>query len=252
MRRSAEADDFTHAWLNVAALELNRGDTAADEDALDRAMRLGWQQPAISFPAAVLYAELGRQDAAVEALAQALLIAPDLADDPYWASNTEIAGLRDAAIDHALESAHPSTAPLIAMFAGRTADALAYAAELPDPEGQITRLAIQAWANEDGAAQQALIDMAEANPLDTRPVVWSSLLAARDGDDAAQLRFRRWAGLVGGSLGTAIGQDTVVTDEPYNRRQVAGPNANFHGIYAYRRLYPWDLLVPGVPKLTLE
>jgi tetratricopeptide (TPR) repeat protein len=251
MRRSAEADDFPQAWLNVAAIEAARGDHEAAREALAAAMRLGWQQPAVSFPAGHLYVQLGMDEPAIEAFAQALLLAPELGDDPFWQSDPAVSAVHDGAVDRALSLAHPSVAPFVAMYGGRAKDARSLAQQLPGAEGQIASLAIDAWLGDD-AAQAALVDLAEANPLDTRPAVWSSLLASRDGDDTARARFARWAGLVGGSLGTATGTDVVVTDKPWNRRQVAGPNANFQGLYTYRRLYPWDLLVPGVPKLTLE
>lgn len=251
MRRSAEADDFPQAWLNVAAMEETRGDQAAARDALAAAMRLGWQQPAVSFPAGVLYLQLGMDESAIEAFAQALLLAPELGDDPFWQSDPAVNAVHEPSVERALSLADSSVAPFVAMYGGRLKDARVLAQQLPGTEGQIAVLAIDAWLGDDDA-QAALVAMAEANPLDTRPVVWSSLLAERDGDDATRARFASWAGIVGGSLGTAIGQDTIVTDKPWNRRQVAGPNANFQGLYTYRRLYPWDLLVPGLPKLTLE
>jgi tetratricopeptide (TPR) repeat protein len=251
MRRSAETDDFPHAWLNVAAMELDRGDPAAAKEALERAIRLGWQQPAVSFPAGTMYAQMDESGPAVEAFAQALVLAPDLGDDPFWESDPKVLAAHDPAVDRAITLGGPSVAPFIALFGGRPDDARSLAEALGDDERQIATLAIDAWTGDD-AAQAGLVALAEADPLDTRAVVWSALLAARDGDETARNRFRTWAGIVGGSLGTAIGQDTVVTDKPWNRRQVAGPNANFHGVYTYRRLYPWDLLVPGLPKLTLE
>ena len=251
IRRSAEADDFPQAWLNVAAMEEARGDQAAARDALAAAMRLGWQQPAVSFPAGFLYVQLGMDESAIEAFAQALLRAPELGDDSFWQSDPAVNAVHDRVVDRAMRLARPSVAPFVAMYGGRPDDARSFAQELPGTEGLIAALAIDAWLG-DNDAQAALVELAEANPLDTRPAVWSSLLASRDSDDAARARFARWAGLVGGSLGTATGTDVVVTDEPLNRRQVAGPNANFQGLYTYRRLYPWDLLVPGMPKLTLE
>ncbi len=251
MRRSAETDDFPQAWLNVAAMELARGSDAEARDAVARAMRIGWQQPAVAFAAGWLDVQLGDQEDAVAAFAIALQFAPELADDPFWDSSPELAAARDAAVDRAMTDGSPTTALLIAMFNGEPDEARARSQQLPEPQRTLYSLVVNAW-NDDTAAQTRLIEIAEANPLDTTAAVWSAFLAARDGDTAARDQFRVWAGLVGGSLGTAIGQDTVVTDAPWNRRQVAGPNANFQGIYTYRRLYPWDLLVPGLPKLTLE
>jgi hypothetical protein len=145
----------------------------------------------------------------------------------------------------------PTTMLLLALFGESPDAARETAKQLPDAELRFFTLVIDGWEGDD-VAQAKLVEMAEADPLSAGPVVWSASLAARDGDVAARNRFRVWSGLIGGSLGTAIGQDTVITDDPPNRRQVVGPNANFQGLYTYRHLYPWDLLVPGLPKLTLE
>jgi hypothetical protein len=69
---------------------------------------------------------------------------------------------------------------------------------------------------------------------------------------AAHDRYRRWAAITSGTLGSEIGDDIVVTDTPHVGQQVPGPNANLQGWFVYRRPYPWDLLVPGLPKLTVE
>ncbi len=250
LRRSAEMDDYPQAWLNVAALELAGGDAEAARAALTRAMRLGWQQPAVSLPAGTLYLQLGDRLAALDAFSQALNGAPELADDPFWETGPELADLRDTVVERAI-STSASPAITMALLAGRTADARALAAALPASERLIAVLAVEAWAGDD-SSQAALVELAEERPLDTRAVVWSAILAERDGDIEARDRFRLWAAITGGSLGSAIGEDVIVTDKPRIRSQVPGSNANFQGLYTYRRSYPWDLLVPGLPKLTKQ
>jgi O-antigen ligase len=251
LRRSAELDDFPQAWLDVAALELDDGDMSAAHTALTRALRLGWTQPAITFPAGRLYLDLGDRAAAVEAFAQALSSAPELADDPWWQTNAEVAAVRDPSIDRAISMAAPLAAVSINLYAGRIESARTLAQALPPDEGLIAGLVVEAWAG-DETARAALAALAQEHPLDSGPVVWSSTLAARNGDLAARDRYRLWAAITGGSLGSAIGEDIIVTDTPRIRFQVPGPNANFQGLYTYRRSYPWDLLVPGLPKLTKE
>ncbi len=250
LRRSTEMDDYPQAWLNVAALELAGGDAEAARAALTRAMRLGWQQPAVSLPAGTLYLQLGDRLAALDAFSQALNGAPELTDDPFWETDPELADLRDTVVERAI-STSASPAITMALLAGRTADARALAGALPASERLIAVLAVEAWAGDD-SSQAALVELAEERPLDTRAVVWSAILAERDGDIEARDRFRLWAAITGGSLGSAIGEDVIVTDKPRIRSQVPGSNANFQGLYTYRRSYPWDLLVPGLPKLTKQ
>ena len=64
-------------------------------------------------------------------------------------------------------------------------------------------------------------------------------------------RFRSWIAATT-VLGRDIGEDVIVTDRPTPGAQVPGANGNFQGWYVYQRQYPWDMLVPGLPKLTLE
>jgi tetratricopeptide (TPR) repeat protein len=252
MRSSAEADDFVFSWLNLAALELRRGDQDAARNSLERAMRLGWQQPAIALPAGVLYVELGDADAAVDAFAQALSIAPMLTDDPYWStSGPEIAAAHSAAVEEALTRADPAKATVIALLAGDPERAHAEAARLEGPARTASELGIAAWEG-DPEGRADLEELAESTPSLNTAVVWLGRLAARDGDLESVARYREWASITSGILGSDVGEDVVVTDEPIPGVQVPGANGNLQGWYVYVRQYPWDLVIPGLPKLTLE
>ncbi len=90
MRRAAEIDDFPTAWLDVAQLELERGDDDAARDALGRAMRIGFQNPQVAYGAMTIYEALGDREAAVSAAADALVAAPGLASDPSWSSTADL------------------------------------------------------------------------------------------------------------------------------------------------------------------
>jgi tetratricopeptide (TPR) repeat protein len=250
LRRSAEADDLPQAWMNVAAIELELGNANAAKETLERALRLGWQQPAVTVPAATLYLRLGDRSAALEALADAFAVAPELVDDPFWGADPDLSELRDTAVEQAIAARSP-VAFQLALQLGRLDDARAAAVALPQDEREIASLVVAAWSG-DGSARVDLVRLAEERPLDMRAVIWSATLAGRDGDEEAQGRFRSWAAIVGGSLGGALGEDIVVTDLPKVRSQVPGADAEFHGLYTYRRSYPWDLLVPRLPKLTKE
>jgi tetratricopeptide (TPR) repeat protein/O-antigen ligase len=251
LRLSADADDFVFAWLDLAALDLKRGDQATARTDIDKAMRLGQQQAAIALPAGSLYLALGDEDAARTAFAIAIIIAPPLADDPYWHSTTQLDAIYPSVIDEALKGSGPESAAFIALLAGRPDTARSIAAGLDDVTRPATELAIAAWAG-DEAAQAELVAEADRHPLDTRPVVWLARLATRAEDWAATDRYESWVAIATGIPGTDIGQDVVVTDSPIVGAQVPGSNGNLQGWYVYRRQYPWDLVVPGLPKLTLR
>jgi tetratricopeptide (TPR) repeat protein len=251
LRLSADADDFVFAWLDLAALDLNRGDQATARTDLDKAMRLGQQQAAIALPAGSLYLALGDEDAARTAFATAITIAPQLADDPYWHSTAQLDAMYPSVIDEALKASGPESAAFIALLAGRQDTARSLAAGLDDLARPTTELAIAAWAG-DQAAQAELAADADRHPLDTRPVVWLARLATRAEDWPATDRYESWVAIATGVPGTDIGQDVVVTDNPIVGAQVPGSNGNLQGWYVYRRQYPWDLVVPGLPKLTLR
>jgi hypothetical protein len=214
-------------------------------------MRLGQQQAAIALPAGSLYLALGDEDAARTAFATAITIAPQLADDPYWHSTAQLDAIHPSVVDGALKASGPESAAFIALLAGRQDTARSLAAGLDDLARPATELAIAAWAG-DESAQAQLEAAAARNPLDTRPVVWLARLAARAEDWAATDRYESWVAIATGVPGTDIGQDVVVTDSPIVGAQVPGSNGNLQGWYVYRRQYPWDLVVPGLPKLTLR
>jgi O-antigen ligase len=251
LRLSADADDFVFAWLDLAALDLKSGDQATARRDLDKAMRLGQQQAAIALPAGSLYLALGDEGAARTAFAIAITIAPPLADDPFWHSTAQLAAIYPSVIDEALKGSGPESAALIALLAGRPDTARSIAAGLDDVTRPATELAIAAWSG-DRAAQTELAAEADRHPLDTRPAVWLARLATRVEDWAAADRYESWVAIATGVPGTDIGQDVVVTDSPIVGAQVPGSNGNLQGWYVYRRQYPWDLVVPGLPKLTLR
>jgi O-antigen ligase len=252
LRASVEADDFAFSWLNLAALQLARDDGTSARASLDRAMRLGWQQPAISLPAGVLYLELDATGAATDAFAHALTIAPMLTDDPFWSqSGAEIEAAHDAAVDQAIATADPGKATVIAVLDGDFERAREEAAKLEGPARTATVLGIDAWEG-DPNARADLEKLAVSTPSLSSAVVWLGRLAARDGDLASVGRYRQWAAITSGILGSDFGEDVVVTDKPVAGLQVPGANGNLQGWYVYVRQYPWDLVIPGLPKLTLE
>jgi hypothetical protein len=84
-----------------------------------------------------------------------------------------------------------------------------------------------------------------ANPLDAGLAETCHRLAthARETfDDAAD-----WACTASASPGAAV---IRVGELPGGRSQLPGPNAPWHFQYVYRRLAPYDELVPGLPHVV--
>jgi O-antigen ligase len=248
-RRTAEVDDLPQAWLNLALLDLRRGEREQATTDLDGALRLGIQQPAVAVAAIPLLLELGLSDRANDAAVAALASVPSLTDDPWWDSTPELVMIRAAAVTKLLASADPSLAWQVAMFAGDEQQARAEAALLPDGARAEAELIIDAWEGVPGARAQVEAN-AVAAPL--AGAAWAAEIASRDGDTAAAERFNRWTAIGYGTTGGGSGHDVVVTTDPTPGVEVPGPNAAFHFRYAYRRSVPWDLLIDGLPKLTLR
>jgi tetratricopeptide (TPR) repeat protein len=246
----ADHDDLPQAWLDVAWLYLQRGDRAGADDSLQRALRLGIQQPAVTIAAIPMLLELGRHDRAEEAAAAALEVAPTLVDDPWWSSSPDLARTRDAAVDDALATADPYRAWQIALLAGRADQARSIAQGLPPDEQAIAVPAIDAWLGVPGAFER-LEATATANPL-AGAATWAARIADKEGDTAAADRFHRWAAIGYGTSGSDFGYDTVVTNDPHASIGAPGPNAAFHDRYVYRRSSPADMLVGNLPRLTVR
>ena len=246
----ADHDDLPQAWLDVAWLDLRGGDRTAAQAHLDRALRLGIQQPAIDIPAIPMLLELGRPDQARAAAAAALSSAPTLADDPWWATSPDLAALRDAAVDEALVTADPWRRWQIALLAGRADSARSLAQALPPDQLAVAGPAIDAWEGVQGARQR-LEAQASADPLGGG-ATWAARVAEKEGDTAAADRFHRWAAIGYGTSSTDFGYDTAVTDTPDPGSQPPGPNAMFHDRYVYRRSSPADMLIGDLPRLTVR
>lgn len=244
----ATTDDLPVAWLDVAALRLDGGDEAGSRVALEGALRLGRQQPAVLFAAGALLERLGDAPAADAAWAATLRMLPSLAADSWWAEPSRASrwpGIRDTA----LAGMPPDAAADLWLSSGDTAMAAASAAMISDPAArERTRLAVAAW---DGSpADRAALDaFARAHPFDLVAVAWAGRVAARVGDGAAVERYRRWADVVTGGASAAVGEIVVAAPEATDAD--AGLNGTFWGQYTYRRATPADQLVPSLPHLRL-
>jgi O-antigen ligase/tetratricopeptide (TPR) repeat protein len=255
--REARADDFPEAWLDLAAVQLRLGNGAAARADLDRAMRLGAQQPVVAVAAASLYLRLGDSAAASGAIADTFALVPQLAADPYWSSAPALRAAAERALGPAMASrapfastwVDPTTVPYqIALAAGQTAEAERLAAALPSTQQAVAELVIRAW-NGDRSALGALVARVVAHPLDGEVAGPASLLAQRLGEMPIADRMAKIAAQ-GGALDGPAQNEILIGLSCGTCAQMPGANAPLYGFFTYRRPVPADLLVLDLPRLA--
>ncbi len=249
-RRAAAADSLPEAWLNLAAEEALLGDRATALEAIDEAMRLGYQRPAIAFAAGAMALTLDDRSRAVDAFAFAVSTVPSLAGDPWWSLTAERSNVFHPVTETAIDRAGSALGWEIALITGDSDRAIV----LANQEGLDTDLAtdvISAWGEPpDAAAAGRVFDRCSTRPFDAAALGWCARLSARAGDDEAAERYRAWAFTLGyDAMG---GAELRVSTKPTVGRTVAGNLALFYGTYTYRRPTPWDLLVPSLVHLSLS
>jgi hypothetical protein len=233
--------------LAIAAARIETGDGLGARAALDEALRVGVQQPAVAYAAGALYERLRDFEAADDAYLGALVVVPSLAADPSW-SHTVSTELRFRVILEQAIADTPQNAWELSLMSGDSNRASTLTAAAVDPA--LARLVIPAWGG-DAAAIEAVQAEAEAHPLDLLRLAWAARVSAHAGNGPQADRFRAWADFVNGGA-AAAGFETRVSTDPLDTRATAGYSARFYGHYTYRRPTPWDLLAAGVPRLVLE
>ena len=247
--QSARADNLPAAWLDLAAIRVERGDTAGARDALNQALRLGVQEAAINMGAGVVWLRLGDNVQATAAFALAVDQVPSLAGDPWWQSTPATATLWPAILDQAIGAAAPYTAFDIAVSAGDLDRARTIANQIVDPATrQLVDLVLPAWGGDQGAID-SLYASVSVRPLDINVLSWAARVAARSGDDLRADRFRTLA--VAASNTNGFGFDVRV-GTVRSSVNLAGIGSLFYGYYTYRRPTPWDELVMSLPQLVYQ
>jgi O-antigen ligase len=244
LQAAAEIDDFPTSWLDVAQLELELGNSRAARDALQRALRIGYQNPQVGYGAMAVYEALGDQDAAVSAAADALEAAPELASDPSWSSSRDREEVFESALNVVLERAEPLISYKVAMEAGRHEQALRLASRIDEDHRAVAEAAVAARFGDEDAFDE-LHGIAANNPLD------SAIVAACRRVATVSHRTDWPYGWTGECTGGGPFESAAirVTDSVNERATLPGPDATWHNQYVYRRLTPFDELVPGVPHL---
>jgi O-antigen ligase/Tfp pilus assembly protein PilF len=242
---AAGLDGLPNAWLNLAAVRRSAGDDAGARTALDAAMRLGDQQPALLLAAGYLEERMGDTDAADRTYVAALGGLTRLAGATFWRDPARVD--RWAAIAEAAVGQLDAVSQVdFWISSGDLSRAASAASSVPDAASRtVAQLGVTAWAG-DASAFATLRTMAVAQPRNTAIVGWCARLAAHAGDASAAATYRYWLEIIS-PYSSSLGLEVRVTDELTPGGSPAGAIWQTYGIYTYRRPTPADLLLPGLP-----
>ena len=199
MYQAAIADDMPLSWLNSSAkLRLDRDDQAGAVDALDRALRLGSQQPAVAVNAALMWDQLGDPGARANYSRQRSRCC---LPSPATPSGR---GASAAAMMHDAKAIASRRDPALALSLALNSDDLEAAANLSRTLGtpqdrEFADLRHPGMVRRTRKHRRAL-PVAQERPLDAAVVGWATRLAVRQGDTDLAERYRHWAVIIEGPL----------------------------------------------------
>ncbi len=246
LTRSATADDYTYAWLDLAAVRWRLGDVDGARVALSRAERLGFQHPKVALSAGWLRLQLGDRQAAVTDYVGALAGAPTLSSDPFWSSTAAVREIWPSVWAAAQAELEGRALLVLDLAAGRLDLAKPVAGTLALGDSALYSLVLPAWEG-DADSWTALEELAAAHPLDADAVGWCRLVAGTRRDQVAISRYGRWAEI----------NDSPATLPPFARvttamARTAEPSVFDDYALLYRRPVPADQIVSILPKLVWQ
>ncbi len=247
LTKSATADDYTYAWLNLAAVRWRLGDADGARAALSSAERLGLQRPTVALPAGWLRQQLGDQPAAIADYSAALSSAPTLAADPFWMSTADLQSTWLIVWATVQATAEARTLLVLDLAAGRFDLAAPVATILANGDRALYEQVIPAWQG-DADAWDALQALAAERPADGDTLAWCQLIAEQRRDQAAIDRYRLWIEINGSPLGTRPQFARVTTA----MTQPVPPSVFDSYELLYRRPVPAAQIVGLLPQVAWQ
>jgi len=245
--RTAGTDDLPTSWLGLAQARLELGaEEVSVLESLERALRVGREQPSIAFAAATLYERLGRMEEADALYAAVIADYPSLAADRSWWEQDPSRSARFPGLLEAAKSMAPARAWEFALMAGELDEARALAGE---GESRIPGVVVEAWAG-DPASLAAVYEAIDAAPTDAGLLSWGARLAARSGELDRVARYQRLAVYEVTEGGELPGTEIRVARDGWMEYVPAGSLTGYAGHYLYRRPLARDLLPPGLPRIV--
>jgi O-antigen ligase len=254
--RSAAADDYTIAWLDLAAVRWQLGDATGARVALARAERLGLQRMSVAVAAGWLRWHLGDRAAAISDYGAAIVAGPTLANDPFWRSDPELSAARPAIMDAARQqieggpggaAAHAPMLFTLQLLGGDVAAAEVELAPLSATDRAFYEQVSAAWQGVPGS-QAVLQQLAERHPLDSTPVGWCQLVAARNNEQDLVARYGTWLWLGGGGLPGGPPVARVELGQPLP--QLPGGLDQYRSLY--RRPVPDAQVIGILPQINFQ
>jgi O-antigen ligase len=196
LEAAAMADDYRYAWLDLAAVRWQAGDTSGASDALDRAERLGLQRAPVAVAAGWLRLQLGDDNRAITDFAAGLSLLPSLADDPFWNSASGPPG----GIQRVVAAFPVDTDPAVKLQVHLIVRDMASAAEdlriLSPSDPELYAALLAAWQG-DATAWATMQSLASMRPLDGTVVSWCRFVAMYRGDHALSDDYGTWVAITG-------------------------------------------------------
>ena len=193
--RSAAADDYTYAWLDLAAVRWQLGDVIEAHEAIVRAERFGLRRESIAVAAGWLRQQAHDNDAAIADYAAALMLNPALSTDPFWSSPDGPPGGLAAVLAYVEEQASRVTLLHLYLVQGRFEDALAQAGSLAESDPDLYGNIVPAWRG-DGTARTKLENVASTRALDPLPATWLRHITGHLGDEASVRKYDAWLAIL--------------------------------------------------------
>jgi hypothetical protein len=182
-----------------------------------------------------------------DAFADALVRMPQLAAAGSW----DRVGVDRERFERLLTKAierSPAHGWRLALLAGDPDRASALVPETGGQPSWYPTLVIDAWTGDEGALR-AVQTIADAHVLDPWPLTWAALVSSHAGDSASAQRYRRLLYIAfQDSASTSL---VGIGERAPSRDAEIGTNSVNYGNYMHRRTSPLDVVVPGLPGLTL-
>ena len=177
--RAALTDDLPQSWLGLAQARLELGAPQADVvDALERAMRVGYQQAAVGYAAGVAVRPLGLTDEADDAYASALVGASGPRRRPGLARRAPRALASTGILAEAIAAPRYRLAGRSRCTRASSISHVTSPRSSPDPSARTSSSTRGAG---DPQAVRQLLDLAGSTSRDATLHGWAALVAARAG-----------------------------------------------------------------------
>jgi tetratricopeptide (TPR) repeat protein len=216
---------------------------------IDRALRLGAQQPQVALSAGWIHEQLGDLDDADRWYAAALALDPRIARDLFWQSEVRVARwghIRDLAF----AALSPADQVALWVAAGDLDAAGGATRAVVDGERRAFLELVVRASGDDPAGRAELAQWTRDHPGDVDGVTWSARIFGRAGDADAARRYREWADILERGAGEA-GFDVAIELPPISTATKTGITSVAWGAVTYRRPTPDDQVLSDLPHLVL-